>query len=140
VGISQWVRRRCTWWGIPAELLVDREGQRVALLDDRQFHEMFWSAWRITPLTDDPQQRSALLSDDFWKESHLGKTVFRSKQSGDVAHAFWPLSQPVRAGRLILRGAYVPTPVRFWRTPFLWLRLLLLGGGAFDPAREDTSS
>ena len=140
VALSDWIRRRCTWWGLPGELIVERDGRAVALLDDRQFHEMFWWAWRITPLTDDPHENTAIFSGGFWDDSQIERTVFRSKASGEVADtAFWPASQPIRDGRLILRGAYGPVPVRFRRTPILWLRLLLIGGGALEPPPEDTS-
>jgi hypothetical protein len=101
------------------------------LLDDGQFHEMFWLAWRITPLATDPHGKSLVFSDGFWADSQIERTVFRSKASGQVAgSAFWAGSQPIRDGRLILRGAYVPVPVRPGHNPILWLRLLLLGGGA----------
>lgn len=102
---------------------------------------MFWLAWRITPLTTDPHGKSAVLSDGFWDDAQIERTVFRSKASGEVADtAFWPGSQPIRDGRLILRGAYVRSPVRFGRNPILWLRLFLLGGGSYDPPPKDTSS
>lgn len=132
--ISEWVRRRCSMMGIPAELLLERDGRNAALLDDPLPEDMFWFTWRITPLTPDP----AVLSEDFWADSLLDTTVFRCKRSGMVADtAFWAGSQPVRDGRLVLRGAYVPVAISFRRHPILWTRLLFLGGGAHEPPPPD---
>jgi hypothetical protein len=119
------LRPRCRTVTIPAELIVERDGRPVAVLSDPQFDDMFWFAWRITPLADD----AAVTSDAFWTHGHEATTVFRCKSSGAVAKtAFWAGADPVRGGRLILRGAYVPAEVSFRQNPFTWLKLLLLGG------------
>jgi hypothetical protein len=95
------------------------------LLDDPRFEEMFWYAWRITPLGTDPESDPS--SDGFWDLSQFDHTIFRCETSGAVVNALWAGSKPVREGRLILRGAYVFQVVRPLHNPALWLWLLLLG-------------
>jgi len=121
-----WIRQRCTTMCIPSALLVERERKTVVLLDDPRFHEMFWFAWRITPIASDEHSDPLLKS--FWDAKYLETTTLRCKTSGAVVDsAFWPLSEPIRDGRLILRGAYAPFAVRFRKNPVLWIQLLLFG-------------
>jgi hypothetical protein len=122
---------------MPQALIVERDGTAVAVLDDPRLDDMFWFAWRINPLSEDPEQRAAVSSDAFWADAMLDRTVFRGKASGEVAGGFWAGSQPVRDGRLILRGAYVPAAVKPTRNPVLWLWLLIGGGGAFWRSRAE---
>jgi hypothetical protein len=95
---------------------------------------MFWFRWQIAPLVEDVP----VGSDEFWTDADLENTVFRCKQSNATADtAFWAGSNPVRDGRLVLRGAYAPFEVSFRRQPFTWLKLFLFGGGAYDRSSVD---
>jgi hypothetical protein len=116
-------------------LVVERGGRPVALLSDPQLEDMFWFRWQIAPLVED----AAVTSEDFWTDTELENTVFRCKQSNAIADtAFWAGSNPVRGGRLVLRGAYAPFEVSFRRQPFTWLKLFLFGGGAYGrPTLDD---
>jgi hypothetical protein len=118
---------------VPSELLVERDGHAVAVLDDPRLDDMFWLKWRMTAIPSDSQPSSDVFSNSFWHDSHMDTTVFRCKASGQVADAvIWAWSQAVCDGRLVLRGAYVPVAVGIRQNPILWLKLLLTGGGAFD--------
>src|SRR5688500_18027789 len=129
MSMAKRIGRRCSTLAIPGELIVERGGRPVAVLSDRQLEDMFWFRWRITPLVAD----AAVTSDAFWSDTEIEKTVFRCKTSNAVgATAFWAVSNPVRDGHLVLRGAYVPFAISFRRRPITWLRLFLFGGGAYE--------
>jgi hypothetical protein len=129
MSLRDWIRRRCSVIATPSELVVERGGRQVAVLSEPAFEDMFWYKWKITPLV----AGVAVASDEFWDDSEIDNTVFRCKHTNAVADtAFWAGSNPVRDGRLVLRGAYVPYAVSFRRQPFSWLNLLLFGGGAYD--------
>jgi hypothetical protein len=133
MSVADRIRRRCSVMAIPNELLVERGGRVVATLDEPLLEDMFWLKWRVTPVGDGPN----VMSNGFWSESELGNTVFRCKASGLVADtAMWALSNPFRDGRLVLRGAYVPTALRFRSHPVEYLRMLCRGGGAYEQLAE----
>jgi len=91
---AEQIRRRCSVMTIPGALIVERGGRPVAMLSDPLLQDMFWFRWKITPLVAD----AAVTSGDFWKDSEIGNTLFRCKQSHAVADtAFWAGSNPVRA-------------------------------------------
>ena len=132
--LRDWTHRRCSVLTIPRELVVEQDGRAVAVLSDPLIENMFWFRWKITPLFADV----AVASDAFWDNSKIEGTVFRCKQSDAIADtAFWAGSHPVRDGRLVLRGAYIPSEISFRRQPFLWINLFLFGGGAYDHSTVD---
>jgi hypothetical protein len=135
MSLAEWIRRRCSVMAIPSELVVERDGRAVAVLSEPLVEEMFWFRWKITPLVTD----APVTSDDFWRDSELTNTTFRCRASNALADtAFWAGSNPLRDGRLVLRGAYVPCELSFRRQPLAWLGLFLFGGGAYDrPADAD---
>jgi hypothetical protein len=48
---------------------VEDEGERVALLSEPEYHDMFWESYRIEVLSDDPVTRqAALTSVSFWQD------------------------------------------------------------------------
>jgi len=92
--------------------------------------DQFWLKWKITPLVDDVP----VTSNEFWNRSELDKITFRCKASNAVVEStFWAVSEPIRDGRLVLRGVYLPYELRFRENPFLWLSLFLFGGVGFNP-------
>jgi hypothetical protein len=114
---------------IPDELIVEHRGQVVALLDNPHLYDMFWFDWRIAPLTRDVD----VTSNEYWAATEMESTVLRRKRSRKVAPtALWP-TKPIRDGRFMLRGAYVPAGVSFRRQPILWLRLM-----TGEPLDEET--
>ena len=134
MSLRDWIRRRCSVIATPSELVVERGGQPVAVLREPGLEDMFWYRWKITPLI----QGVDVACDAYWDDSEIEGTVFRCKHTNAVARtAFWAGSNPVRDGRLVLRGAYVPYEVSFRRQPFSWLNLFLFGGGAYDRQAAD---
>jgi hypothetical protein len=102
---------------------VERNGRTVALLTDPQFVEMFWHAWRLEPLPEDPDEREAILSSNYWDPAMLSQTIFRSREYDTVADAFWAGTEPVREGRLVVRALYQPIAApRPWDRVMLWVR------------------
>jgi hypothetical protein len=89
--------------------LVERDGRTVALLTEPRLVEMFWLAWRIEPLADDAAERAALFSPGYWDVSLLLRTAFRSREFNVVSDTgFWAGAEPLRDGRLVMRGLYQP--------------------------------
>jgi len=107
---------------------VERDGRTVALLTDPQFVDMFWYAWRLEPLSENPAERETILSSSYWDPALLSQTVFRSREYGAVADAFWAGSDPVQEGRLVMRGLYQPVSGPWpWDRVMLWVRHWLGG-------------
>lgn len=99
---------------------VERDGRPVAILSDPHFADMFWYAWQIDVLGEDPAERDALLSDAYWKNELMSRTVFRSREFGTISDGFWAGLEPIRDGRLVMRGLYQPVR-QSW--PWDWLAL-----------------
>ena len=121
--MSRWARYRR--WLLVVETgggwLVERDGRTVALLTEPRMVEMFWLSWRIEPLTDDAAERAALFSPGYWDVSLLPCTVFRSREFSVVSNTgFWAGDEPLRDGRLVMRGLHQPI-----REPWLIDRLVL---------------
>src|ERR1051325_11587916 len=104
---------------------VERDCRAVALLTEPRFVDMFWDAWRLEPLVDDMVERSAMMTEEYWDPALLPQTVFRSREYGTVCEAFWAGEEPVRDGRLVMRGLYQPVRQPWpWDSVILWLRKL----------------
>jgi hypothetical protein len=103
--------------------LVERNGAAVALRTDPQLMEMFWYAWRLEPLSEDPVERETILSSNYWDPAMLPQMVFRSREYGTVAEALWAGAEPVWDGRLVMRALYQPiASPRPWDRVLLWVR------------------
>lgn len=83
-----------------AEVLLD--GVSVAVLTNKEFVEMFWRRYKITPVN---SGAADILADDrLWNE---GRFTFRDPKSGMVCHAAFAGFPPcVQNGHVILRGLY----------------------------------
>ena len=93
-----------TDYGRLAGWYVEEKGRRLALLSDPAYVEMFWVSYSITPLSDDPLEREAVMTDAFWLERDV---VYRSKRFDiRIDHAFSALT-PLSGGRVIMRGLYL---------------------------------
>jgi hypothetical protein len=100
---------------------VEEEGERVAVLSEPEYHDMFWECYRIEVLTDNPVIRQAALTSlSFWQDRSL---VFRSRRFGLVAEYAVAGHMPM-PGRIIMRGLYLPVRIEpaprvpWWRKLF----------------------
>ncbi len=108
--------REAGWW-------VEENGRRLARLSDPWYVEMFWDSYAITPLSDDPAECAAILSEEFW---HGRQLRFRSAQFNQYAeNAFPALINPLAVpGRVTMRALYLVVEPPAW-----WERILLALGG-----------
>lgn len=101
---------------------VERYGRSIAILTDPQFVDMFWYAWRLEPMMEDSQERAFIMSNEYWNDEFLPRTVFRSREYGTVADSFWP-REPIRNGRLVMRALYHPIREPWpWESFVFWVR------------------
>jgi hypothetical protein len=96
----------------------------VALLTEPKFSDMFWYWWRIEPLSDNPDERAAVLSTDFWRLENLSTTQFIDREFGIPADAFWG-GTGFRDGRILMRGLYLGVPAHWWDRWMVWILLKL---------------
>jgi hypothetical protein len=73
---------------------------------------MFWCAWRLEPLTDDPEEQRAIFTDAYWSPELDGRTAYRSREYGAASPTAFPSG--VRDGRLVMRGLHQPVSCRPW--------------------------
>jgi hypothetical protein len=101
---------------------VERAGQRVALLLDSRFVDMFWYSYRVEPLAQGPEERHRIQLDPGWW--HQRGLVFRSRELGVVAEGAFAGGQVFTdTGRVIMRGLYCGiTPPDYWERGVLWVR------------------
>jgi hypothetical protein len=98
---------------------VERHGRRVAVLTDPRYVDIFWYAWRIEPLVDEEAEKAALFTEAYWNSP----TSFRSREYHTLANAFCAIKDPVRDGRLVMRGLYQPIRQLWpWERLVLWFR------------------
>ena len=111
---------------------VECYGKRVALLSDCERIEMFWQRYRVTPLTDDNEERRIILSGEFWDPDRAirERYVFVNCDTGV------PASNVLLGGRasyfapfVHARGLYGPMKyaVRPWDRIALWVRRAFMG-------------
>jgi hypothetical protein len=100
---------------------IELEGRVVGLLDDPHHEDMFWTSYRISSTTDDPELSARLLSDELWKGDGWAKLVFRSRALGLCAESPFPAVDAFVAPRRVsMRALYIPS-----RQPAPWDRLVL---------------
>lgn len=121
--LQQWLplsprdRRSAESWSVDAagqpilatesEWLIELGGTPIALLSEPRWEEMFWTSYRITPLTDDPSTLAKLQDIEFWRVCESHGVVFRHRASSAIAqYAFPGLAPFPEPGRLIMRGLY----------------------------------
>ncbi len=91
---------------------VEHHGERIAVLLDPKWVDMFWDAYRVEPASNDPKVREMLRSDEFWGSCDY---VFRNRGFPEevVDRAFGnrgPLDDEVT-----IRGLYI-----LIKEPTLW--------------------
>jgi hypothetical protein len=109
---------------VSPEFTIERDETPIAILSDPQFEDMFWNSWHVEPLVADPAERAAMLTPEYWSTQDCRSIRYVCRRSGQVATlALWA-GQPIRNGRLVMRGLYVPQRVRFAQSPWRWLELV----------------
>lgn len=115
-------------WGRDLGWFVELQGQRVALLTDPQWADMFWVSYLITPLTDDPGVRALLEKPEFWWSEDVR---FRSRGIDFVAPFAFGAGAGPSSGRIAMRGLYfVPRLTWFDRVILFYERLFPKHRGA----------
>lgn len=89
------------WW-------LELGGERIALLTDAQWAEMFWSSYLLVPVTEDVETLALLNSHEFWDQmSSQYDVVFRNHRASATASSAFPeLMPPNRLGRIEMRCLY----------------------------------
>jgi hypothetical protein len=116
VGANREVNRR--WanivkanYGRDAGWYVERRGQRIAMVIDCRFVEMFWDSYLLVALTDDIDLRQRLRMDAFWNHVENEGVVFRNRECGELAKFAIPARNPLREfNRIVMRGLYLWKP------------------------------
>jgi hypothetical protein len=92
---------------VRAGFVVERDERLIALLDDPKFVDMFWDAYRMVPVTDDPVERVRMLTKEYWMEYY---SQFRfTSRDGQQPVRFMIAGDAVLDGRLVLRGPHLAT-------------------------------
>ena len=88
--MSWWARYKL-WFNVyetGGSWFVERDSRTVALLTDPQYVDMFWDAWRLEPLVEDSSERAIIMSNGYWNDEFLPRTVFRSREYVRLRPAF----------------------------------------------------
>ena len=106
-------------YGRDFEWFVESDGQRVAMLADPQWDDMFWTSYAYAPVADATADCDDLDSPGFWLRDDL---IFRSREFDLVVPgAFAALGGP-QSGRISMRGLYFSPTLTFWDRVVLWWR------------------
>src|SRR5262249_43960439 len=109
-------RRRLELWesnlGGACGWNVELDGRPVALLTDGQLAEMFWNSYRLTPLTEDPEQRRRILTARDWWMGQWDRITYRSRAIGVPADGAYLAGYVFNSeGRVVIRsGLYIWGP------------------------------
>jgi hypothetical protein len=117
-------RRLRIWetdYGRESGWFIERQGQRIAVLTEPRWEEMFWDSYRMQIVTDDLALRQQLLTKEFWLKAEMEGLVWRNREFDEVAECAFPALSPFpEPGRLMMRGLYLPL-----RQPWPWDWVLL---------------
>jgi hypothetical protein len=120
-------RRLRIWetnYGRAAGWLIERQGQPIAVLTEPRSEDMFWDSYRMDIITEEPALRQRMLTEEFWLKAEAEGLVWRNREFGEVAELAFPALSPFpEAGRLLMRGLYLPiAKPRLWDSVILALR------------------
>jgi hypothetical protein len=91
---------------------LEHQGERLAVLSDWKYADMFWDTYRIEPVSDDPKVLARLRSDSFWGSCDF---VFRNRGFPDeVVDTAFGAPGP-SDGEVTIRGLALPI-----REPSRW--------------------
>lgn len=110
-----------TNYGRDAGWVIERQGERIAILTDPRFEDMYWESYGMEIVADDELLRERMQTVEFWSRAESEGLVWRSRQFGMVANGAIPAWSPFpEPGRLNMRQLYLPIP-----EPLPWDRLVL---------------
>lgn len=93
---------------------VEYRGERIGLLTDPQFADMFWTSFRLVPLTKKPEVLASLYTDGFWNQCEASGVVFRHAPSGRRSSHGFPALNPAAgladSGRICVRAPWLDKP------------------------------
>jgi hypothetical protein len=85
-------------------------------------------AYRVEPISDDPDVEALVFSEAFWNRLDVFQHVYRNREFGDVANAFAAWREPGSGvsvtGRVHMRGLYLAAAEFPWDRLVLWFRRL----------------
>ena len=123
--VPKWYERKLQAYEAGGAWIVERKGKPVALLTDPQFEEMFWTSWKLEPLSDHPDERAVIFTTEYWDPKFDSETVYRSRDFGRVAPNAFPALDPFgdASDRLVMRALGSPSPRPWpWDRLIMWLR------------------
>src|SRR5262245_9053823 len=82
---------------------VERDGQRLGVLSEPTFADMFWVRYRILPVRDDPEVEKLLFEEDYWVSPKY-RFINREFSKYNV-EAFGPVESDRR--HVTMRGLYL---------------------------------
>jgi hypothetical protein len=95
----------------PTELYMEYEGRCVAKLIDQKYSDMFWTSFKIIPMTEDTTMIEQLQSEEFWNSEEFWRQIrkcgvtYRYTADGQIAFGTFPGgTKMVRNGRISLRS------------------------------------
>jgi hypothetical protein len=113
---------------------IELDGRVVGVLGEPHQEDMFWTSYRITPMTNDPELSTLLMSAEFWKGDGYARFVFRSRALGLCADGPFPALDPfVATHRVSMRALYIAS-----RAPAPWDRFVLKLRAALRARRAST--
>jgi hypothetical protein len=104
---------------------VEVQGQKVAILTDCRWEDMFWESYRVEPAPSDPEQADAVLTEEFWNRMDVYQPVNRSREFGEMAANAFAARQEAGTGvsvtgRVLMRGLYLVVPHYPWDRLAMW--------------------
>jgi hypothetical protein len=100
---------------------VEKDGQRVALLTNPRFVDMFWYSYTVEPTGATDAERAPVYTKEFWNQAGM---TFRNRETGEIApNAFPGGLTPTREQPLVLmRALHIGRPPGLIERAMLWIR------------------
>jgi len=108
---------------------VERNGQRIAMLTEPRYYEMFWLLFTVVPLTSDETLKTQLSNDEFWADRFLSYRNCKLDIETQNFIVRWNPELP--KGTVILRGYPIDNP-----EPTIWEKILLFFRRIRPPKNE----
>lgn len=126
---ESYVRRLRIWetnFGRDAGWIAERDGIPLAVLTEPRFEDMFWDSYHLEVIAEDPEIRTAMLSEEFWHGNGWVGLVYRNREFGEIVEIAFPAVDAFpEPGRLMIRALYLPIGQPWpWDWLVLWVRRL----------------
>jgi hypothetical protein len=92
--------RSCGWY-------IEKDGEVISELNDCQYEDMFWQSYRLDIVTNSPDLRDKIMTNEFWQ--NFEELVFRNREFGDIVDSCFPaVSQSfINPVRIRMRALYI---------------------------------